>query len=42
MGVYFGSAAATQPMVAGETTVQGITKVFASRMAELPTSVVNG
>ncbi len=42
MGVYFGSAASTQPMVAGETSLQGISRVFASRIAELPASVVNG
>jgi hypothetical protein len=42
MGVYFGTAAATQPMVAGETSLAGISRVFASRIAELPASVVNG
>jgi hypothetical protein len=42
MGVYFATAAATQPMVAGETSLAGISRVFASRIAELPTSVVNG
>jgi hypothetical protein len=42
MGVYFGTAASTQPMVAGETSLRGISRVFASRIAELPASVVNG
>jgi hypothetical protein len=41
MGVYFATAAATQPMVAGETSLAGISRVFASRIAELPASVVN-
>jgi hypothetical protein len=42
MGVYFATAAASQPIVAGETSLAGISRVFASRIAELPTSVVNG
>src|SRR3954451_16568977 len=42
MGVYFGSADVTQPTVAGERSFEGITRVFASRMAELPTRVVEG
>jgi hypothetical protein len=42
MGVYFGTAATTQPAVAGETSFGGITRVFAMRLAELPRSVVDG
>jgi hypothetical protein len=42
LGVYFGNANPTQPRVAGETSVEGITGAFASRIAELPDSVVKG
>ena len=42
MGVYFPTASGTQASVAGETTLEGISRVFASRIAELPASVVTG
>jgi len=41
MGVYFTTATAKQPMVAGETSLEGISRVFASRIAELHGAVVN-
>jgi hypothetical protein len=43
MGVYFSQPdAASQSAVAGQTTIAGIVNVFATRIAQLPASVVNG
>ncbi|PZS19726.1 MAG: hypothetical protein DLM54_06475 [Acidimicrobiales bacterium] len=42
MGVYFWQPDAPQAAVAGQTDMAGIVAVFASRMAALPASVVNG
>ena len=40
MGVYFYFPAADQVTIAGQTTLAGITNVFATRMANLPAAVV--
>lgn len=42
LGVYFPMPEATQPAVNGQTSLAAIVKVFATRMAQLPASVVNG
>jgi hypothetical protein len=42
MGVYFSRPDGPQGAVAGQTTIAGIVNVFATRMASLPASVVNG
>jgi hypothetical protein len=42
LGVYFNQPDGAQPSVAGQTTIAGIVNVFATRMAQLPDSVVNG
>jgi len=42
MGVYFARPDGAQPAVAGQTSVAGIVNVFATRLAQLPASVVNG
>jgi hypothetical protein len=41
-GIYFASPDGPQPAVDGQTTVSGIVGVFASRIAQLPASTVNG
>jgi len=41
MGVYFSTPNATQPAVAGQTSIPGIVNVFAARLAQLPASTVN-
>jgi hypothetical protein len=42
IGVYFPQPAASPPAVSGQSSLPAIVKVFASRMAQLPASVVNG
>jgi hypothetical protein len=42
MGIYFPQPNGTQPAVAGQTTLAGIVNVFATRIAQLPDSAVNG
>ena len=42
LGVYFNQPDAAQPSVAGQTTIPGIVNIFATRMAQLPASLVNG
>jgi hypothetical protein len=42
MGIYFPEPDGAQSPVRGQTTLAGITNVFANRMAQLPSSVVNG
>lgn len=42
MGIYFSSPDAPQVPVTGQDTIEGIAQVFSRRMANLPTSVVNG
>jgi hypothetical protein len=42
MGVYFPTPAGAQSAAAGQTTLAGIVNVFASRLAQLPASMVNG
>ena len=41
LGVYFSTNDATQPAVAGHTTIPAIVQVLAGRLAALPASVVN-
>lgn len=41
-GIYFSTPDTAQPAVDGQTTVSGIVGVFASRIAQLPPSTVNG
>jgi hypothetical protein len=40
MGIYFAQPAMAQPAISGQTTVPGIVNLFASRLAQLPASVV--
>jgi hypothetical protein len=40
MGIYFAQPDMAQPAVAGQTSIQGIVTLFASRLAQLPASVV--
>jgi len=40
MGLYFDAPDATQPAVNGQTTTAGIVNVFATRLAQLPGSIV--
>jgi hypothetical protein len=42
MGVYFSQPDGPQIAVSGQTTIAGIVNLFATRMANLPASVVNG
>ena len=42
MGVYFAQPDSPQPAVNGQTTIPGIVNVFATRLAGLPASAVNG
>jgi hypothetical protein len=42
MGIYFPQPDGAQSSVRGQTSLEGITNVFANRMAQLPSSVVNG
>jgi hypothetical protein len=42
LGIYFDQPDGAQPSVAGQTTIPGIVNVFATRMAQLPDSTVNG
>jgi hypothetical protein len=42
MGVYFSQPDGPQPAVDGQTTIPGIVNIFATRMAKLPASSVNG
>ena len=42
MGVYFPQPDGTQAPVDGQTTIAGIVNVFATRMANLAASTVNG
>jgi hypothetical protein len=42
LGVYFGQPDGAQAAVGGQTNLAGIVNVFANRLANLPTSVVNG
>ncbi len=42
MGVYFSDPTAPQPAIGGQTSIPNIVNVFASRLAQLPTSSVNG
>jgi hypothetical protein len=42
MGIYFPAPDGAQAAVRGQTTLEGITNIFATRMAQLPSSVVNG
>jgi hypothetical protein len=42
LGIYFNQPDSAQPSVAGQTTISGIVNVFATRMAQLPQSVVTG
>jgi hypothetical protein len=42
MGVYFSQPDGPQIAVGGQTTIAGIVNLFATRMANLPASVVNG
>jgi hypothetical protein len=42
LGVYFNQPDQTQTAVAGQTTIPTIVNVFATRMGQLPESVVNG
>jgi len=41
-GIYFATPDGPQPGVDGQTTVSGIVGVFASRIAQLPASIING
>jgi len=42
MGIYFAQPNGTQPTISGQNTDQGIVNVFATRLAQLPGSAVNG
>ncbi len=42
MGVYFAQPDGPQSPIQGQTTIPGIVNVLATRMAQLPSSVVNG
>jgi len=42
MGVYFPQPDGPQPTINGQTTIPGIVNVFATRLAALPASAVNG
>ena len=39
VGIYFAQPDMAQPAIAGQATVQGVSTLFASRLAQLPTSV---
>jgi hypothetical protein len=40
MGIYFAQPAMAQPAISGQTTIPGIVNLFATRLAQLPASVV--
>jgi hypothetical protein len=42
LGLYFPAPDGPLPAVAGKTTIEGVTQVFANRLARLPTSVTGG
>jgi hypothetical protein len=42
LGLYFPAPDTPLPAIAGQTTIEGATQVFANRMARLPTSVTDG
>ncbi len=42
LGIYFPQPDGTQPAIGGHTTIEGIVEFFATRIAQLPASTVNG
>ena len=42
MGVYFPQPNSTPPTISGQSTIAGIVNVFATRLAQLPASALNG
>ena len=42
MGIYFPQPDTAPPTVSGQTAIAGIVNVFATRLARLPPSTVNG